>query len=276
MRLGVVLKGTGVHGAACAGALMELMKRQEEPYAVCGLGSGAWPAALFACGCDAEQMELACAQAQRMGKRLIQKRRGSFEAPAQPMYDAVGMQRLLQAQTGGRLLALCPRKAMFPVRAQGSGIRVFASQGCMLQEGVLPVAQASAAFAVRAAMGFPPFLEPLDWMGAALLPLYDTGFAARMLFASGAQRVLIAEALPSPRAKRDALLLAAAGSEPLSGAAVPGAMRLTIRMPEQVGALSFAEITACMEMGRQTASRELDQVFETMGMAFCRVLPFRR
>jgi len=48
MRLGVVLTGTGAHAAACAGLLRALEERGIEPYCVCGMGGGAWPAALWA------------------------------------------------------------------------------------------------------------------------------------------------------------------------------------------------------------------------------------
>lgn len=276
MRLGVVLTGTGVHGAAGAGVLVELWRRQIEPYAVCGIGSGAWPAALFAVGCDAAHMEMAAMQAQRMGWRMLRKARGGVTERGAALYKADGMQRLLQAQTGGRILALCPRKALFPVRSLRSGCVVFASPGCAPGQGIAPVTQASAAFAVRAAMGLPPFLEPLEWMGSQLLPMQDAGAAARILLSAGAQRVLIADVRSSPRAKPEPLLLTAASAQPLHDAAVPGTVRLTVHLPEQTGALSFAQIRSCMELGRRTAEKELDQLLEYMGMASCRVLPFRR
>ena len=50
---------------------------------------------------------------------------------------------------------------------------------------------------------------------------------------------------------------------------------LRIDMPESAGALSFEQLDACSEAGRRAAERELDGVFDRMGLAFCRVLPFR-
>lgn len=276
LRLGVVLSGTGVHGAACAGVLQELWRRQMEPHAVCALGSGAWPGALFAAGCDAAQMELACRQAQHMGRRMLRKAPGGIRGRKAALYTAEGMQRLLQAQTGGRLLALCPRKAIFPLRSQRSGCMIFASRGCMVGEGVAASMQVSAAFAARAAMGLPPFLEPSQWMGMPLMPLRDYALASSLLALAGAQRILIVETQPQAGTGGDALLLAAACMEHEQERAIEQTMRLTIRIPEEIGAWSYDHMAACMEWGRRTAERELDGLFDAMGLAYCKVLPFKR
>lgn len=274
MRLGVVLTGAGVYGAAGAGVLTELWRREMEPYVVCALGSGAWPAALFAAGCSASQMEASCVQAQRMGKRLL--RRVRFGDADHGLYKASGMQRLLQTHTGGRLLALCPRRTIFPVRMLRGGVLAFASRCSTAGEGIALTMQASAAFAARAAMGLPPFLELLDWMGTPLLPIRDMALAARMLFASGAQRVLIVDIRPSPRLMQDGLWLASACMESGIETNMPGTAKLTIQMPEHIGTLSFGKLSACMELGKQAAARELDGLLDMLGMAHCRVLPFRR
>ena len=50
---------------------------------------------------------------------------------------------------------------------------------------------------------------------------------------------------------------------------------LRVIMPESAGALSLTQLAACSEAGRRAAEQELDGVFDRMGMAFCRVLPFR-
>ena len=276
MRLGVVLTGTGVYGAAGAGVLLELWRRKLEPYAVCGLGSGAWPAALYAAGCNAAQMEMAAMQAQRMGKRLLGRARGGIAGRKAALYTADGMQRLLQAQTGGRILALCPRSAIFPLRSQRMGNLVFASGGWMPGEGTAPIAQASAAFAARAAMGRPPFLEPLTWMGTGLIPGQSAKEAAGLLISGGAQRVLIVETQISPQAGLDPLWLAAACAQPCTDAEIPGAVRLTVQMPPHIGTLSVGHIVSCMELGRHAARQELDHLMDCMGMAYCRVLPFKR
>lgn len=276
MRLGVVLTGVGVYGAAGAGVLTELWRREMEPYAVCALGSGAWPTAMFAAGSSASQMETACLQAQRAGKRLLGRRRLGVADHAHGLYTAQGLQHLLHTHTGERLLALCPRRTIFPVRMLRGGALAFASRCSTVGEGVVLTMQASAAFAARAAMGLPPFLDPLEWMGTTLMPMRDTALATRLLFAAGAQRVLIAEVRSSPRMKWDGLLLAAACMESGQEATIPGTARLTIQMPETIGTLSFGELSTCMELGRQAAERELDGLLDMLGMAHCRVLPFKR
>lgn len=274
MRLGVVITGTGVYGAAGAGVLCELWRREMEPYAVCALGSGAWPAALFASGLGSAQMEDACIQAQRMGKRLLRRQR--FGGRRMALYHPRGMQHLLQAQTGGRILALCPRRAIFPLMSQRAGLVTFASASCVPGDGFMPVTQVSAAFAARAAMGLPPFLSPVSHMGSLLLPACDTTVAAKLLFSAGAQRVLIAVPRPSVQADADALLLASACIQREQTTKLPGTATLSVQMPQGISSLSFGEITTCMELGKRAALRELDALLSGMGMAYCRVLPFRR
>ena len=239
------------------------------------MGSSAWPAALYAAGCDSAQMELACMQARRMGKRMLVKTRGGVKGKKAALYTAEGLHRLLQVQTSGRLLALCPRKVMFPLRSHRTGYWVFASQGC--SAGNFPMSmQASAAFAARAALGLPPFLEPVEWMGTPLLPTRDQALGVRLLFSSGAQRILIAETQPQAGNGGDALLLTSACMERAAEAEPDEIARMTIRIPESIGTLSFDKMVSCMEWGQRTAANELDSLFETMGMAGCRVLAFRK
>lgn len=272
----MVLAGTGVYGAAGAGVLLELWRRKMEPYAVCGTGSGAWPAALYAAGCDAEQFKTAAMQAQHMGKRMLRKNSGRIAGCKASFYTSLSMQRLLQAQTGGRILALCPRRTLFPLRSQRSGIVVLASPGGVWEEDVATVSQASAAFAARAAMGRPPFLEPLTWMGTSLLPMNSTGEAVRLLLRAGAQRILVVEPRISPQAMPDPLWLTALAAEKGEENVIPGAIRLVIQMPPHISTMSFGSIVNCMELGRDAAKRELDGLLECLGMAHCRVLPFKR
>lgn len=279
MRLGVVLTGTGVYGAAGAGVLAELMRRQMEPYAVCGLGTGAWPAALFAAGCDAQGLEAAAAQAQRMGKRMLRRTGGFFRGTARAVYTGAGMERLLNAQTRGKILALCPRRAVFLLHAarMERGL-AFSTQTYAPGKGMMLTMQASVSFAARAAMSLPPYLAPLEWMGSPVLPVHSMRFAARQLFCMGAQRVLIVKVRSSVRKSPDALEMTAACAAGWRDETeiLPGTASLIITMPEQRTPLSYGEITACMDAGKKTAERELDHLLECMGMAFCKVLPFRR
>lgn len=136
--------------------------------------------------------------------------------------------------------------------------------------------QADAAFAARAAAALPPFLSPMVWMGSCLLPEADMAFACRQLFLLGAQRVLAVVPVPSLRTPPDALDLTGFA---LNMSAQPirerNAAVLYVPMPDGAGALSFDKMPACIKAGREAADRELDRLFEEMGMAFCRVLPFR-
>lgn len=280
MRLGVVLQGMGAHAAAGVGALCELSRRRIEPYAVCGMHAGAWPAALYVAGYDAQRLEGALSQAARMGDRLLTpsaSARALLRGGKSALSSGAHMQRLLAAQAGERMLALCPRKGIFLCRAARGGHRViFATQAYAQEPGDIVTTQASVSFASRAVMAQPPFLSPVHWMGAPLLPERDTALACRQLLALGAQRVLVVAPVPSPRRAPDALELAEL-SERCWEESLPGRTGvLRVVMPEEAGALSFGRMQACSEAGRRAAEAELDRVFEQMGMAFCRVLPFRR
>ena len=280
MRLGVVLTGAGVHGAAGAGVLMELWRRQMEPYAVCGLHAGAWPAALYAAGADENGFNQALAQAQGLGTRLLKRRLipSMRSGPMRTLLSgSAALERLLTAHTGGRILALCDRRVVIPVRCMRTGQHLaFSSAGFTAGEGTLVTMQASAAFSARAAMGLPPFLSPVSFMGSRLLPVSDTAYACRLLFAMGVQRVLVVEGMPSVRSEPDMLDLAAACFTGNGQDLPEGAVRLRIPFPEGVGALALNQVQRCAQAGQKTAELELDRLFETMGMAFCRVLPFQK
>ena len=279
MRLGVVFAGDGVHAAANLGVLEDLYARGMEPYAVCGIHAGAWPAALFGAGHDMENMKKALHQAARMGKRLAD---GPLTFPwkrgGASILRSGRIEHLLRAQTGDLMLALCPRRALFLCRAAVSGRRVIFSSQLYLQDaGALLSMQAGAGFAARAAMALPPFLPPKSWMGNALVPDGDTAFACGQLLAMGAQRVLVVLPVPSPRRAPDALDLAGQHAmHAAAGALPPDACMLRVTMPDTVGALSFDGMLLCGQAGREAAQAQLDALFERMGMAQCRVLPFRR
>ncbi|MBR5301565.1 MAG: hypothetical protein IKU38_01860 [Clostridia bacterium] len=277
MHLGVVMTGVGAHAAACLGVLRELQRRGIEPYAVCGMQAGAWPAALFAAGLGMPSMEKALHQAARTGSRMIapmwyEKIAGNI------MPCGVRLNHLLSSQAGQRVLSLCPGMALFPCRMSRTGQRViFSTRTYMQDAGAMLATQASISFAARAAMGFAPFLSPVEYMGSPLMGETDSAFACRQLMLLGAHRVLLIEPVPSARRCMDALELAA------------GAIRLSVQcrhepetgilhvpMPDNIGALSFSALEACAHAGEAAAAHSLDVILEQMGMARCRILAFRR
>ena len=281
MRLGVVLTGAGACAACGVGVLEELERRSLLPYAVCGLQSGAWPAALYCAGHDRVRMWDALLQAQRMGGRLLAPApmlRAALRSRAPALLNGRRLEHLLRVQAGERILALCPRRGAFLCRTAKGGRRViFATQAEAQEPGAVLVLQASLAFAARAAMAMPPFLAPVTWMGSPLVPEADVAAACGVLQAMGAQRVLVVEPQSSPQRYMDALELTAAATgmasmrDPVENAAV-----LRVVMPAQAGALSMGKLALCAEAGRRTAGAELDALLAQLGMAQCRVLPFRR
>lgn len=281
MRLGVLLMGTGAHAAACAGVLCELERRQIEPYAVCGMGAGAWPTALYLAGYDERRLHAALLQAQRMGARMLGVRFCSAEALLRgrqsALADATRLEHLLCAQAGERIMAMSRRRGLFPLRAARTGRRVLLSTHVYEhEEGAMLTLQASLAFAARAGLALPPFLSPMEWMGSALLPETDVGFACRQLRAMGAHRVLVVYACASTARLPDALDLAGAMRLGAPDARELPEYAALLRVQTDTGALSLNSLSVCAQAGQTAAQGELDGVFERLGMAFCRVLPFRR
>ena len=275
----MVMMGMGAHAAASVGVMKELQRRGIEPYAVCALGAGAWPAALYAVGYNVSDMEKALHQAARLGRRMIAPVWYEYLNRMRPvMTDGVRLNRLLNSQTGQRVLSLCPGAVLFPCRMARNGQRVIFSTRAFWQENSAMLAmQATAGFAARACMAISPFLSPMQYMGSMLLGETDVSFACRQLLALGAHRVLVVSPYPSPQSVPDPLDLAGvplrlAGEQPLEKECAV----LRVIMPQGVGALAFEKMESCAQAGENAACQELDALLRGMGMAYCRVLPFRR
>lgn len=281
MRLGLVLCGEGACAACGVGVLKDLFRRGLEPAVVCGLQGGAWSAALFCAGYNAEQLTQAAAQVQRAGRRLLpgswlgQRRLGRR---TQALCSGSAIRQLLLDQVGERMLVLSRRQGLFLCRTARGGRRViFASQPYVQEQGAALVTQVSTVFAARAAMSTPPFLQPMTWMGSPLLPETDMAFACRQLLAMGAQRVLAVVPQLSAQREMDALDLTAACLRASQTDGLPeNTVLLRVPLPPEAGALSLNRVLACVQAGEETARTELDRLLEELGMAHCRVLPFRR
>lgn len=265
MQLGVVMTGAGAHAAACAGVLEALAQRGMEPYAVCALGTSAFVGALYACGCGAQEYGAMLAQASRLGERMLRhpaSSRALLRGKSAALLRAGPLERLLMAQTHERILALCARRVMFPVRRGNAQRMVFSTRGYESRTGALIAQQASVSFAARAAMAVPPYLAPVTWMGAPLFPDEDAAFGAQELLAMGAQRVLV---------------INAAGAAGDAWQRLPqGTAVLSVPIPDTLPALALGRLCACAEWGKDAAERGLDAAFEKLGMASCRILSFRR
>lgn len=281
MRLGIVMTGAGALGWAGAGVLTELGRRGIEPFAVCGMGGGAWPAALYMAGRSAEEICAAMAQAACMGRRMLKSAGGAGALLAQKrteMIDSCRLEHLLISQASPRMLCLCPRPGIMLCRTVPYGRKVIFSTRPFEKEGqALLSMQPSVSFAARAAMTAAPFLKPVEWMGTQVLAEYDAGYACRQLLLMGAQRVLAVQPVLSSRRKCDALDLAAAACGAFEQPALPEqAALLRINMPPEAGALSADRLALIAGTAQWAAHDALDSVMEEMGMAYCRVLPFAR
>lgn len=280
MRLGIVMLGTGAYAAANVGVLRALSARGITPYAVCGMNFGAWVAAQYLCGYGSREMDEALALAARAGRRLLSgAHSGSAMLRGKETFLCEGavLNRLLRIQTGERLLGLCDRRGIFPCRIASSGRRViFSSQPYAQGRDVSLTLQATVSFACRAAMAEPPFLSPMPWLGSSLLPEGNPAFSAAQLFCMGADRVLFVEPRAAMAHEPDALELAAAQRRWMLEESTPeGAGILRIMMPLDTGALRFEQMPRIASVAFDAAQAQLDGVLLGMGMAACRVLPFR-
>jgi len=276
MHLGVVMMGNGAHAAASAGVLHALCARGIEPCAVCGLQGGALAAALYLSGQNPAEMLSSITEAANQGKKLLPVRRGMCGGEASILRSG-RLERMLEAHTKRQWLPVCPRTGVILCRFVRTGRHViFATRAYQQESGALLSMQASVGFAARAAAALPPFLSPVSWMGSPLLPETDAAFACRQLFALGAQRVLIVNPFLSAHTVPDAMdmtamaISSAMETQPMQNTAV-----LHIPMPDGAGALSVQKMPACVRAGMEAAEQQLDRLFDRMGMAYGRVLPFK-
>ena len=194
------------------------------------------------------------------------------------MSEGKRLNRLLAAQTGHQVLSLSPGPAVFPMRMLRTGQRVvFSTRGYMPEADAMLVMQAGLGFAARAAMGFAPFLLPMQYMGSALASETDIAFACRQLMLLGMQRVMVIRPCASPRHVPDQLDLAAgmlnlAALQPLDEEI--GILRIV--MPEHIGMQSLDRLCECAKAGEDAAAQQMDCILDRMGMARCRVLAFRK
>ena len=280
MHLGVVMTGNGAHAAASVGVLQALLERGLEPCAVCGMQSGALPAALYLSGMQIDGLVSAAHEAAARGNRLLPPRRLASRVllgKGSALLRDERLERLLIAGTKQRLLPVCPRTGALLCRFVRTGHHaVFSTRAYAQESGAMLSMQATVGFAARAAAALPPFLSPMVWMGSYLLPETDVAFACRQVMLLGAQRVLVVSPSPSLRTAPDVMdLTGMAMAASISQIQGHGVAVLHVPMPDGAGALAFDKMPACMQAGRDAAERELDRLFEEMGMAFCRVLPFR-
>lgn len=277
MRLGVVLMGIGAYAAAGAGVLRALEERGIEPCCVCGIDGGAWPAALWALGKDAQEIREIMRQAEKAGKRMIRPTANAL-GRRQALCDGKRLEKFLLMHAGHRVLSLCERPAVFPCRLVRNGRRIAFSTRRFEPEEALLAAQASVSFAARAAMTAPPLLAPLPYMGSYLLGENDPAFACRLLMQLGAQRVLLVIPDVSSKRKPDALDLVAiarqSGAEHAARDVQAGL--LCMAMPEAIGAADVNCASAFESTGYFCARERLDGLLENIGMAGCRILPFAR
>lgn len=280
MRLGVIMRGAGACAAANVGVLEAFFSRGLDVYAVCGVNGGSWFAAQYVSGMDMTSMKESLSFLKRINGGMLRAHcpaRLLFQGRRAWLCEGNRINRLLKLQTGEKLLALCSRRGIFPLRVASTGRRIVFST-CAYAQGreAMLCQQATVSFAARAALARPPLLAPLPWGGSWLLADEDAVWAVQQLLQLGADRVLIIDPRPALSRNLDALELASApGDFSLHEAESSVTGLLTIRMPPRIGALDFKETPEIARIGYEAAQAQLDAALEKLGMAQCRILPFK-
>ena len=281
MRLGIVMLGTGAYAAANIGAIRALRARGIEPYAVCGMQTGAMIAALHLSGMDDSEMENALAHVMRGYKKMLRSRCASADLLAgrkSALLSGGAAARLLDGKGLDRLLGLCDRRGMFICRSASSGRRIiFSSRPYVQGTDAALTLQATVSFACCAALAKPPFLTSMTWLTSAIVPEENPAYAADQLLRMGADRVLVIEPRACACHKMDALELSDARIRWMLDEAMPeGVGLLRLMMPEDIGALAFGRMQRIAQIGYDGAQSQLDGALGALGMAMCRVIPFKQ
>jgi len=280
MRLGLIMRGAGACAAVNVGVLEVLLSRGLDVYAVCGVNGGAWFAAQYISGMDMTSMKKSLSLLSRGAGTML---RGCY--PAGWLFrgrkawlcEGNRINHLLKLQTGEKLLALCSRRGIFPLRVASTGRRIIFST-CAYAQGreAMLSQQATVSFAARAAMARPPLIAPLPWGGSWLLADEDAVWSAQQLLQLGADRVLIVDPRPALSRELDALELASVtGGFSLEEAESCVTGLFTIRIPPYIGALDFKKMPEIAQIGYEAAQTQLDAALEKLGMTQCRILPFK-
>lgn len=191
MHLGVLMAGEGMGALSAIGVLRALRRKGIGVHAVCGMDAGAYPAALWACGMDENEMlSCACALAAK-GKRLMDGASVWHGArPQDALFAGRVLTRMLQAQTQGIALRACERRAAFVCMAvPGRKTVVFSPQETETKSSVW-TDHAPVFFAARAAMATPPLWQAANFIGIPLCAHPDAREGVRALYRLGATHVL--------------------------------------------------------------------------------------
>ena len=232
-------------------------------------------------GMDDSEMENALSHVMRGYKKMLRSRCASSDllmGRKSALLSGSAAVRLLGERGMERLLGLCERRGLFICRSASSGRRViFSSRPYVQGTDAALTLQATVSFACSAALATPPFLTPMTWLASSIIPEENPAYAAEQLLRMGADRVLVVEPRACACHKMDALELSDARSRwMLDGPMPEGVGILRLMMPEDIGALTFCRMQRIAQIGYSAAQDQLDGALGALGMAMCRVIPFRQ
>jgi hypothetical protein len=256
MRLGVLVAGEGVGALGAIGVLRALERKGVRAHAVCGVGAGAYMAALWACGMSAQEMAEKAGEAAALGARLADRDPlAGLSRRAGALYRGKNAARLIFRQTQGRALQACTRPAAFLCMAIPARRTLVFSPVQGESADSVWTDHAPVWFAARAALGGPPLLRPASFIGVPICAHPDLRECVRVLHALDASVIaavypVYARGIPATPAD-----VPAWEGTLCVRRALYGIRQIPIELPDYVRPLGWEEIPACLRAGERAGAQ---------------------
>lgn len=255
MQLGVLLAGEGVGVLAAIGVLRALERKGIGVHAVCGMGTGAYPAALWACGYGVQKMENCARTAAERGKRLLDTDWAcALTGRGDALIQGRRIARLLLEQTKGIALRDCMRQTAFVCMAAPSRRTVVFSPQTQPPDGAVWTDHAPVWFAAQAAMSTPPLIRAANFIGIPLCAHPDAREGVRALYRLGATHVAAVCPIYVRGAPETLFDLAAWEASYRLEQALANVRRIRVSLPERVAPLGWTDIADCIRAGERAGA----------------------
>ena len=252
MRLGVLFAGEGVGALGAIGLLRALERRGMDVHAVCGMGAGAYPAALWACGMTVSEMARAADAIAMEGGHLLDYARAKILAGnGDALIQGRRVSRLLLAHTRGLAIRACLRPAAFVCMAIPSRRTVVFSTHEEQNASAVWTDHAPVWFAARTALGAPPLLRPTSFIGIPLCAHPDAREGMRALYQLGATHVAAVYPVYVRGVPKTLVDLFAWESGVTLDRTLAHTQQIRVTLPDFVAPLGFDAIPACIRAGEQ-------------------------
>lgn len=273
VRLGVLMAGDGVGALGAVGVMRALAQKDIAVHAVCGMGAGAYPAALWACAMDAQQTDACLDVVCTRGARLLDYDRLSLlRGCGVAATKGTRIARLLLEQTRGLSLSACERRVAFLCMAIPARRTVAFSPESPPGTELIWTHHAPVWFAARAALGAPPLVRPASFVGVPVCAHPDAREGIHALYALGATHIAAVYPVYARAAPRQLSDLTYWENALHIERALRGVRCIRIMLPEYIQPLTFAAIHDCVRAGKRASDAISLQAWEADGG---RIVPFR-